>query len=81
MAELALAKKQSVVIDNTNLDKESRQRYFKKIRRSIDDDFPVMFVYRYIDLAKIHKVPCRCFLMNVSIEHAKHNNTVSSRSG
>jgi len=55
MAEIALAKKQSVVIDNTNLDKESRQRY--------------------IDVAKTHKVPCRCFLMNVSIEHAKHNNT------
>ncbi|CAF1007355.1 unnamed protein product [Adineta steineri] len=54
MAELALSKKQSVVIDNTNLDKESRQRY--------------------IEVANTFGVSCRCFVMNVSIEHAKHNN-------
>ncbi|CAF1560162.1 unnamed protein product [Adineta steineri] len=54
MAELALSKKQSVVIDNTNLDKESRQRY--------------------IEVANTFGVSCRCFVMNVSVEHAKHNN-------
>ncbi|CAF4244268.1 unnamed protein product, partial [Adineta steineri] len=54
MAELALNKKQSVVIDNTNLDKESRQRY--------------------IEVANTFGVSCRCFVMNVSIEHTKHNN-------
>ncbi|XP_076242930.1 polynucleotide kinase 3'-phosphatase [Calliopsis andreniformis] len=29
---------------------------------------------RYIDVAKKHKVPVRCFLMATSVEHAKHNN-------
>ncbi|CAF2410531.1 unnamed protein product [Rotaria sp. Silwood2] len=56
MTEIALTKKQNVVIDNTNPDKESRQRY--------------------IEVAKKFNVPCRCFVMNVSVEHAKHNNLV-----
>lgn len=47
----------SVVIDNTNRDKESRKRY--------------------IDIAKRLNVPCRVFIMNVTKEHAKHNNKVS----
>ncbi|CAF0825136.1 unnamed protein product [Adineta ricciae] len=54
MAETALSKQQSAVIDNTNLDKESR--------------------LRYVEVAKKFQVPCRCFIMNVSLEHAKHNN-------
>ncbi|UJR21062.1 hypothetical protein I4U23_024162 [Adineta vaga] len=54
MAETALKKQQSVVIDNTNLDIESRQRYTV--------------------VAKKFNVPCRCFVMNVSREHAQHNN-------
>lgn len=29
---------------------------------------------RFIDIAKKHSVPIRCFLMNVSYEQAKHNN-------
>lgn len=52
--EAALVKKQSVVIDNTNPDKESRKRY--------------------IDVAKKHGLPCRCFIMTTTIQHAKHNN-------
>lgn len=32
---------------------------------------------RFIDVAKDLKVPCRIFVMNVSKEHAKHNNKVS----
>lgn len=47
----------SVVIDNTNPDKESRKRF--------------------IEVAQILNIPCRVFLMNVSKEHAKHNNKVS----
>lgn len=47
----------SVVIDNTNPDIESRKRF--------------------IDVAKSLNIPCRIFLMNVSKEHAKHNNKVS----
>lgn len=29
---------------------------------------------RYIDVIKKYNVPCRCFLMNTSPEHSKHNN-------
>ncbi|CAF1099352.1 unnamed protein product [Rotaria sordida] len=61
MTETALTKKQSVVIDNTNPDKESRQRY--------------------IEVAKKFNVPCRCFVMNVSVEHAKHNNLFRQMNG
>lgn len=50
-------KKCSVVIDNTNPNKESRKRF--------------------IDVAKQFRVPCRVFIMNISKEHAKHNNKVS----
>lgn len=32
---------------------------------------------RYIDVAKNFNVPCRVFIMNVSKEHAKHNNKVN----
>lgn len=32
---------------------------------------------RFIDVAKSLNIPCRVFLMNVSKEHAKHNNKVS----
>lgn len=28
---------------------------------------------RYINAAKKHKVPCRCFVMTTSIKHAEHN--------
>ncbi|GLV43754.1 Polynucleotide kinase 3'-phosphatase [Carabus blaptoides fortunei] len=52
--ETAMVNKQSVAIDNTNPDKESRKRY--------------------IDVASKHGVPCRCFVMTTSIQHAKHNN-------
>lgn len=46
----------SIVVDNTNPDSASRQRY--------------------IEIAKKHNVPVRCFVMTTSIEHAKHNNKV-----
>ncbi|THD26525.1 Bifunctional polynucleotide phosphatase/kinase [Fasciola hepatica] len=49
----ALAKGQSVVIDNTNIDVESRGRY--------------------IDVAKQASCPVRCFIMDTSVEHARHN--------
>lgn len=29
---------------------------------------------RYIELAEKHKIPVRCFVMNTTLEHAKHNN-------
>lgn len=32
---------------------------------------------RFIDIAKSMNIPCRVFLMNVSKEHAIHNNKVS----
>lgn len=54
--EDSLRKGKSVVVDNTNPDKETRQRY--------------------ITAAKSFNVPCRCFLMNTTLEHAKHNNKV-----
>jgi bifunctional polynucleotide phosphatase/kinase len=47
----------SVVIDNTNPDQISRQRY--------------------IEIAKKHDVPVRCFVMDIHKEHVKHNNMVS----
>jgi len=31
---------------------------------------------RFIDIAKMFKIPCRVFLMKVSKEHGKHNNKV-----
>lgn len=34
-------------------------------------------ILRYIDCAKQSKIPARCFLFNVSFEHALHNNKVS----
>lgn len=52
----ALAQGKSVVVDNTNPDKISRQRY--------------------IDVAKKHNVPVRCFYMALEKEHIKHNNMV-----
>ncbi|XP_022100929.1 bifunctional polynucleotide phosphatase/kinase-like [Acanthaster planci] len=51
--ESALVKGQSVVVDNTNPDPESRQRYTA--------------------CAKKAKVHCRCFVLNVSLDHARHN--------
>ncbi|CAB3980855.1 bifunctional polynucleotide phosphatase kinase isoform X2 [Paramuricea clavata] len=51
-----LARKKSVVIDNTSPDKESRQRY--------------------IQAAKKKNVPVRCFLFNVTHDHALHNNRI-----
>nr|CAD7399103.1 unnamed protein product [Timema poppensis] len=52
----ALDRGKSVVVDNTNPDKESRQRF--------------------IEAAHKCKVPCRCFVLCTSLEHAKHNNKV-----
>lgn len=43
----------SLIIDNTSPDVESRARY--------------------IDLAKEHGIPCRCFWMNCEMEQAQHN--------
>ncbi|XP_038070218.1 bifunctional polynucleotide phosphatase/kinase-like [Patiria miniata] len=51
--ESALVKGQSVVVDNTNPDPESRQRYTA--------------------CAKKANVHCRCFVLNVSLDHARHN--------
>ncbi|XP_028392053.1 bifunctional polynucleotide phosphatase/kinase-like isoform X2 [Dendronephthya gigantea] len=31
---------------------------------------------RYIQVARKHKVPVRCFLLNVSYDHAQHNNRI-----
>lgn len=74
LAETALEKGKSAVIDNTNLDKESRQKYAHL--HMIITPNNVYFCCRYIELAKSHKVECRCFMMNVSLEHVKHNNSV-----
>ncbi|KAF6771051.1 hypothetical protein AHF37_09716 [Paragonimus kellicotti] len=49
----ALAKGTSVVVDNTNMDVESRARY--------------------LEVARAALVPVRCFVMQVTVEHAKHN--------
>ncbi|KAJ3119184.1 hypothetical protein HK098_005699 [Nowakowskiella sp. JEL0407] len=49
----SIANSNSVVIDNTNLDKETRKSY--------------------IDIAKQHDVPIRCFHFDVEIEICKHN--------
>ncbi|XP_025156927.1 uncharacterized protein F21D5.5 isoform X2 [Harpegnathos saltator] len=54
MVDQYLNQGKSVVIDNTNPDPMSRQRY--------------------IEVAKKHKVPIRCFVMTTSMQHAKHNN-------
>lgn len=51
--ESALRDKKNAVIDNTNIDVDTRKRY--------------------IDVAKSLKIPVRCFLMNTSYKHAKHN--------
>ncbi|KAK3745074.1 hypothetical protein QZH41_014559 [Actinostola sp. cb2023] len=52
----ALRQGKSVVVDNTNPDKESRKRY--------------------IDCGKEANIPARCFIMDVTKEHAQHNNQV-----
>jgi len=49
----------SVLIDNTNPDRESRTRF--------------------VQLAAARGLPCRCFLMNVTLTHARHNNKVCIR--
>ena len=36
----------------------------------------VFSLYRFIECARGAKVPVRCFVMDVSREHAQHNNTV-----
>ena len=54
---LALTEGKSVVVDNTNANKKSRQRF--------------------INVAKKHNVPIRCFIMNLDREHIKHNIIVS----
>lgn len=51
--ESALRDKKHAVVDNTNIDADTRKRY--------------------IDVAKSLKIPVRCFLMNTSYKHAKHN--------
>ncbi|KAJ8675281.1 hypothetical protein QAD02_011067 [Eretmocerus hayati] len=53
-AEKALDQGRAVVVDNTNPDKESRQRYIK--------------------IAQKRNIPARCFVMNLTKEHVKHNN-------
>lgn len=57
LTESAIKRDISVVVDNTNPDKESRKRF--------------------IDIAKALNVPCRCFVLNTNIDHAKHNNKVN----
>lgn len=52
--ETALMQKKNCVVDNTNIDKESRSKF--------------------IDVCKRYKVECRCFLMDISSVHSKHNN-------
>ena len=37
----------------------------------------LFLIRRYIDCAKQFKIPIRCFLFDVSFEHALHNNKVS----
>ncbi|XP_033342825.2 polynucleotide kinase 3'-phosphatase isoform X1 [Megalopta genalis] len=54
VTEKHLLEKNSVVVDNTNPDPASRQRY--------------------IEVAKKHGIPVRCFVMTTSTDHAKHNN-------
>ncbi|XP_037953968.1 uncharacterized protein F21D5.5-like, partial [Teleopsis dalmanni] len=51
--ENALKQAKSCVVDNTNVDVESRKKF--------------------IALAKNANVPCRCFLMNVSLTQIRHN--------
>uniref|UniRef100_A0A183BAW2 Chromatin associated protein kti12 n=1 Tax=Echinostoma caproni TaxID=27848 RepID=A0A183BAW2_9TREM len=55
-SKTALSKGQSVVVDNTNMDAESRGRY--------------------IEVAKEFKCPVRCFIMETTVEHARHNERV-----
>lgn len=57
LTQISLQSKSSVVVDNTNTDKESRARY--------------------INIAKQFHIPVRAFWMKTTLEHAKHNNTVS----
>ena len=52
----ALSQGKSVVVDNTNPDPASREKYIK--------------------VAKVRKVPVRCFVMKTESEHSKHNNKV-----
>ncbi len=52
----ALSEGQSVVVDNTNLDPETRAFY--------------------INIAKDHNVPCRCYFLNLPLELCKHLNCV-----
>ena len=52
----ALSEGQSVVVDNTNLDPETRAFY--------------------INIAKDHNVPCRCYFLNRPLELCKHLNYV-----
>ncbi|XP_065207396.1 uncharacterized protein F21D5.5-like [Planococcus citri] len=55
LTEHSVGNDKSVVVDNTNPDKESRARY--------------------INVGKEFNVPVRAFWMNVSLDHARHNNT------
>lgn len=73
----ALSEGKSVVIDNTNPDAASRQRYvylvFVFTLNTSNYIFHILDL-RFIECAKKHGCSCRCFKMEVSFEHAKHNN-------
>lgn len=58
--------------------KLAQQSVSKKISVVVDNTSPDKESRaRYINIGKELNVPVRAFWMNVSLDHAKHNNTVS----